>query len=105
MKIIFELQGNTLTYENDAVSDEVEMGYAFGDGEDGNEFCYAITWQDFIGRAFHLIQQTGGVLKLNGQQISASSFEGTNGSAVTKDTNVTLADGKTLPISQLLNCL
>jgi hypothetical protein len=99
MKITFELQGNTLEYENDAVSDMSEMGLAFGDGE---EFCYAQTWQDFIGRAFHLIQQTGGILKLNGTQISASSFEETNGSAVTRDTKVTLAVGKTLPILQFL---
>ena len=102
MKITLDLQGNTLTYENDAVSDITEMGHAFGDGEEGNEFCYARTWQDFIGRVLHLIQQTGGVLKLNGQQIGASRFESTDGNAVTKNTKVTLADGKTLPISQLL---
>jgi hypothetical protein len=89
MKITLALQDNTLEYENDAVSDMSEMGLAFGDGEVGNEFCYANTWQDFIGKAFHLIQQTGGVLKLNGQHIGASSFEST--------------DGKTLPILLLLN--
>lgn len=103
MKITLVLQGNTLTYENDAVSDITEMGHAFGDGEEGNEFCYARTWQDFIGRALHLIQQTGGVLKLNAQQISASCFEGTDGRAVTNDTEVVLANGKTIPISRLLN--
>ncbi|HPX89104.1 MAG TPA: hypothetical protein PL133_07545 [Methylophilaceae bacterium] len=75
---------------------------AFGDGEEGNEFCFSGTWQDFIGRAFHLIQQTGGILMLNGQQISAACFESTDGSAVTNDTAVVLADGKTLLISQLL---
>ena len=74
MKITFELQGNTLEYENDAVTDESEMGHAFGDGEEGHEYCYAQTWQDFIGTAFHLIQQTGGNLMLNGQQIHAASF-------------------------------
>jgi len=65
------------------------MGHAFGDGEEGNEFCYARTWQDFIGRAFHLIQQTVGLLKLNEQKIGALTFESN--------------DGKTLPILQLLN--
>lgn len=39
MKIAFELQGNTLEYENDAVTDESEMGHAFGDGEEGYEYC------------------------------------------------------------------
>jgi hypothetical protein len=102
MKITLNLQGNTLEYENDAVSDMSEMGLAFGDGEEGHEFCYARTWQDFIGRAFHLIQQTGGVLKLNGQQIGATCFEGTDGSAVTKDTKVTLADGITISLLKLL---
>jgi hypothetical protein len=101
--ITLDFQGNTLEYENDAVTNMSEMGHAFGDGEEGNEFCYAQTWQDFIGRAFHLIQQTGGVLKLNGQQIGASSFESTDGNAVTKNTKVTLTDGKTLLILQLLN--
>ena len=67
------------------------MGHAFGDGEEGNEFCYARTWQDFIGRAFHLIQQTVGLLKLNEQKIGALTFESN--------------DGKTLPILQLLNWL
>jgi len=102
MKITFELQGNTLEYENDAVTDEVEMGHAFGDGEEGHEYCYARTWQDFIGRAFHLIQQTGGVLKLNGQQIRAASFKGTDGSSVTKDTLVILIDGEITSLSQIL---
>jgi hypothetical protein len=105
MKINLVLQGNKLTYENDAVSDITEMGHAFGDGEDGSEFCYARTWQDFIGRAFHLIQQTGGVLNLNGTQIGAVCFEDTDGSAVTNNTEIALANGKTVPISQLLNCL
>ena len=102
MKITCELQGNTLEYENDAVTDDEEMGLAFGDGEEGHEFCYAQTWQDFIGTAFHLIQQTGGVLKLNGQQISAASFKGTDGSSVTKDTLVVLADVEITPLSRIL---
>lgn len=102
MKITFELQGNTITYENDAVSDLSQMGHAFGDGEDDNEFCYATTWQDFIGRAFHLIQQTGGVLTLNGQQISAAKFEDTNGSAVTRNTEVNLENSIRITLSQLL---
>jgi hypothetical protein len=102
MKITLDFQGNTLEYENDAVSDMTEMGYAFGDGEEGNEFCYARTWQDFIGRAFHLIQQTGGVLKLNDTQIGASCFESTDGSAVTRDTEIVLRNGGTVVLSQLL---
>lgn len=102
MKVTFELQGNTLTYENEAVSDLSEMGYAFGDGEDGNEFCYARTWQEFIGMAFHLIQQTGGILKLNGQQISAATFEDTDGSSVTRDTLAVLGSGVTVALSELL---
>jgi hypothetical protein len=102
MKITFELQGNTLTYENDAVSDLSQMGHAFGDGEDDNEFCYARTWQDFIGRAFHLIQQTGGVLQLNGQQICAATFEDTNGNSVTSDTEVVLENNIRITLSQLL---
>jgi hypothetical protein len=102
MKITFELQGNTLEYENDAVNDASEMGCAFGDGEEGHEYCYASTWQDFIGTAFHLIQQTGGLLKLNGQQISAASFADTDGSSVKKDTLVILADGETIPLASIL---
>ena len=102
MKITLNLQGNTLEYENDAVTNMSEMGHAFGDGEEGNEFCYAQTWQDFIGRAFHLIQQTGCVLKLNGQQIGASSFESTDGNAVTKEIEVNLVNGVTVSLSQLL---
>ena len=102
MKITFELQGNILEYENDALSDLSEMGHAFGDGEEGHEYCYARTWQDFIGRAFHLIQQTGGVLKLNDQKISAVTFAETNGSSVTRDTVVMLKNGKKITLSQML---
>ncbi|MDP2153865.1 MAG: hypothetical protein Q8J66_09430 [Methylotenera sp.] len=102
MKIIFELQGNMLEYENYAVTDALEMGFAFGDGEEGHEYCYAQTWQDFIGTAFHLIQQTGGNLTLNGQQIHAASFEETNGSPVTKDTLVILDDFETIPLAYIL---
>lgn len=40
------------------------------------------------------------MLKLNGQQISATCFEGTADSAVTRYTEVALAHGMTLPISQ-----
>lgn len=102
MKISFELQGNTLEYENDAVSESSEMGHAFGNGEDGHEYCYATIWQDFIGTAFHLIQQTGGILKLNGLRIHATSFSDTDGSSVTKETIVALDNGETLPLSQML---
>ncbi|MDO9050659.1 MAG: hypothetical protein Q7U70_04120 [Methylotenera sp.] len=102
MKITFELQGNTLEYENDAVTDASEMGHAFGDGEEGHEYCYAQTWQDFIGTAFHLIQQTGGNLMLNGQQIHAASFEETNGMPVTKETLVILANSETIPLGYIL---
>ena len=102
MKITFELQGNTLEYENDAVTDTSEMGHAFGDGEEGHEYCYATTWQDFIGTAFHLIQQTGGILKLNGVSIHAANLSDTNGSSVTIETIVALDSGETLPLSQML---
>ena len=102
MKITFELQGNTLEYENDAVTDELEMGHAFGDGEEGREYCYAQTWQDFIGIAFHLVQQTGGILKLNGQQIYAANFEGTAGDQVTKDTLVILENSEKMPLAYIL---
>lgn len=102
MKITFKLQGNTLEYENDAVTDSSEMGHAFGDGEDGHEYCYATTWQDFIGTAFHLMQQTGGILILNGANIHAASFGDTNGSSVTIETVVALDNGETLTLSQIL---
>ena len=102
MKITFELQGNTLEYENDTVTESSEMGHAFGNGEEGHEYCYATTWQDFIGTAFHLIQQTGGILKLNGVNIHAANFSDTNGSSVTKETIVALGNGETLPLSQLV---
>ena len=46
MKITFELQGNILEYENDAVTDASEMCHAFSDGEEGHEYCYATSWQD-----------------------------------------------------------
>lgn len=102
MKITFELQGNTLAYENDAVANESEMGFAFSDGEDGHEYCYATTWQDFIGTTFHLIQQTGGTLTLNGQQINAATFEDTNGSPVTKDTKVDITNSARITLAELL---
>ncbi|MDO9050876.1 MAG: hypothetical protein Q7U70_05245 [Methylotenera sp.] len=102
MKISLELQGNTLEYENDAVTESSEMWHAFGDGEEGHEYCYATSWQDFIGTAFHLIQQTGGNLLLNGVSIHAANFSDTNGSSVTKETVVALGNGETLPLSQLL---
>jgi hypothetical protein len=102
LKITFELQGNTLEYVNDAVTDLSEMGHAFGDGEEGHEYCYASTWQDFIGTAFHLIQQTGGILRLNGLRIHAASFSDTKGSSVTRETIVTLDNGETIALSQLL---
>ena len=102
MKITFELQGNTLEYENDAVTDASDMGHAFGDGEEGHEYCYATTWQDFIGTAFHLIQQTGGILILNGVSIHAANFSDTNGISVTKESIVALGNGETLPLSQIL---
>lgn len=102
MRIAFKLQGNMLEYENDAVTDTSEMGHAFGDGEEGHEYCYAQTWQDFIGTAFHLIQQTGGTLILNGQKISAAKFSDTAGISVTKNTNVILADGEIISLSKIL---
>ncbi|NOS98748.1 MAG: hypothetical protein HOP25_09805 [Methylotenera sp.] len=102
MKITLALQGNTISYENDFVTDASEMGHAFGDGEEGHEYCYAITWQDFIGRAFHLIQQTGGILSINGYDIQAASFADTDGSSVTPDTNVVLANGESVLLSKLL---
>lgn len=102
MKITLVLQGNTLSYENNSVSDESEMGHAFGDGEFGHEYCYAQTWQDFIGTALHLIQQTGGLLKLNGQQISATSFEDTIGKSVTRETIIVLNNGANIALSELL---
>jgi hypothetical protein len=102
LKITVELQGNTLAYENDAVANESEMGIAFSDGEEGDEYCYAKTWQDFIGTAFHLIQQTGGSLTLNGQQINAATFEDTNGSPVTKDTKVAITNSVRITLSELL---
>jgi len=102
LKITFELQGNILEYENDAVTDASEMCHAFSDGEEGHEYCYATSWQDFIGTAFHLIQQTGGILRLNGVSIHASNFSDTNGSSVTKETIVALDNGETLPLSHIL---
>lgn len=109
MKITLVLQGNirqtacnTLTYENDAITEVAEMGHAFGDGEEGHEFCKAQTWQDFIGTALHLIQQTGGVLTLNGQQIGVACFDGTNGSSVTIDTAVMLENGVSVTLLELL---
>jgi hypothetical protein len=102
LKITFELQGNTLEYENDDVSDSSEMGHAFGDGEEGHEYCYATTWQEFIGTAFHLIQQTGGILILNGLRIHASDLKDTNGNSITKETIVALDNGETLALSKIL---
>jgi hypothetical protein len=102
MKITLVLQGNILTYENDAITEVLEMGHAFGDGEEGHEFCKAQTWQNFIGTALHLIQQTGGVLTLNGQEISAATFEGTAGDPVTKDTLVMLEDSEKIPLAYIL---
>jgi hypothetical protein len=102
LKITFELQGNNLEYENDAVTDLSEMGHAFGDGEVGHEYCYAMTWQEFIGTAFHLMQQTGGILILNGLRIHATNLKDTNGNSMTKETIVALDNGETLPLSKIL---
>ena len=102
MRIAFELQGNRLEYENDAVTDALEMGFAFGDGEEGHEYCYAHTWQAFIGRAFHLMQQTGGTLSVNGYAIKAAKFSDTAGKPVTQNTHVILANGETVPLSKIL---
>ncbi len=77
------------------------MGFAFSDGEDGHEYCYATTWQAFIGTAFHLIQQTGGTLTLNGQHINAAAFADTKGSPATTDTVVVLESGETVELMQL----
>ena len=102
MKITLALQGNTLTYKNDAVSDLSEMGHAFGDGEAGHEFCYAQNWQDFIGMALHLIQQTGGVIRVNDQIIHAARLEDTDGRSVTLNTTVMLDNGVIIALSKLL---
>ena len=102
MKVTFELQGNTLTYENDAVNDASEMGHAFGDGEEGHEYCCASTWQDFIGTAFHLIQQTGGTLSINGYDIQAANFADTDGSSASPETKVILANGEIALLFKLL---
>ena len=100
MKLTVKLQGNTLSYENSAIEQASEMGFAFSDGE--REYCYAQNWQDFIGAAFHLIQQTGGVLMLNGQQINAACLASTNGRPVTSDTVVVLSDATNITLSKLL---
>ena len=102
MKITLVLQGNALTYENDSITEASEMGHAFGDGEEGHEFCNAQSWQDFIGTALHLIQQTGGILTLNGQQINAACFEDTDGNSVTIDTIVLLENDVSVIVSALL---
>jgi hypothetical protein len=91
-----------LAYENTSVTSASEMGCAFSDGEEGHEYCYATTWQDFIGMALHLIQQTGGTLTLNGEKIHAVAFADTNGSPVTKDSLVTLTNDETVALMQLL---
>jgi hypothetical protein len=102
MEITLAFQGNTITYENDAVTDASDMGHAFGDGEAGHEFCYARNWQDFIGMALHLIQQTGGVLRVNDQIIHAARLEDTDGRPVTLNTTVMLDNGVIIALSKLL---
>ncbi len=100
MKLTVTLENNTLSYENSAIEQASEMGFAFSDGE--REYSYAQDWRDFIGTALHLIQQTGGVLMLNGQQISAASLASTNGRPVTRDTVVVLNDGRSIALAELL---
>lgn len=100
MKLTVTLQGNTLSYENSAIEQASEMGFAFSDGE--REYCCAQNWWDFIGTAFHLIQQTGGVLLLNGQQINAVCLAATDGRPVTGGTVVVLNDGRHAVLSELL---
>jgi hypothetical protein len=102
MKLTLILQGNALTYENDSITEASEMGHAFGDGEEGHEFCNAQSWQDFIGTALHLIQQTGGVLRVNDQIISAARLEDTDGRSVTMNTTVVLDNCVSIPLSTLL---
>ena len=100
MKLTVTLENNTLSFENSAIEQASEMGFAFSDGE--REYCYAQNWRDFIGTAFHLIQQTGGVLLLNGQQINAVCLASTDGRPVTVDTVVVLNDGRSIALAELL---
>lgn len=102
MRIAFKLQGNMIEYENNSVTYTSEMGHAFGDGEEGHEYCYARNWQDLIGTAFHLMQQTGGTLSVNGYSIKAEKFSDTAGIPVTKNTNVILANGETVLLAKIL---
>lgn len=100
MKLTVTLENNTLSYENSAIEQASEMGFAFSDGD--REYCCAQDWRDFIGTALHLIQQTGGVLMLNGQQINAASLASTNGQPVKRDTVIVLNDGRHVVLSELL---
>ncbi len=100
MKLTVTLENNTLSYENSAIEQASEMGVAFSDGE--WEYGHAQNWRDFIGTALHLIQQTGGVLMLNGQQINAASLAATDGRPVTANTVIALNDGRHVVLSELL---
>ena len=102
MEVTLAFKGNTITYENDAITEAADMGHAFGDGEAGHEFCYAQNWPNFIGTALHLIQQTGGVLRVNDQIISAARLEDTDGRPVTLNTKVMLDNGVSITLSKLL---
>jgi hypothetical protein len=102
MEITLAFKGNTITYENDAISGASDMGNAFGDGEAGHEFCYAQNWPNFIGTALHLIQQTGGVLRVNNKIIRAAKLEDADGLPVTASTKVMLDNGVSITLSKLL---
>ncbi len=102
MEITLAFKGNTITYENDSVTEASDMGHAFGDGEAGHEFCYAQNWPNFIGTALHLIQQTGGVLRINDKIIRAASFEDADGRPVKANTKVMLDNGVSIPLSKLI---
>ena len=102
MEVTLAFKGNTITYENDAITEAADMGHAFGDGEAGHEFCYAQNWPNFIGTALHLIQQTGGVLRVNDKIIRAAHLEDTDGRPVTANTKVMLDNGVSITLSKLL---
>ncbi len=79
---------NSLTYDTNEIETMEEMGHAFGDGTEEGKFCCDKTIEKFIGRAFHLNQQSTGALYLNDVRLYAYTIKDTDGDSISKSSIV-----------------
>lgn len=73
-----------IRFECDEFESAEDMGWAFS--SDGiTPFTEIVDVYQFVGRAFHIMQQVGGKLTKYDMPIMPSDFEQTNGSLANKD--------------------